>query len=175
MTPTPYGRRRRTLIIGLSAAVTLILVGTAVAAAWLFGDSLADAKPAANQLDAVTQVECDDIRREFGAWDKDVTRLDSMVKSGGSSTNRAVTRHELDRLKEAGDAFLKTASGRQDQPAKELAAAVATYNYELSMVSLQHQLGGGVFEEPQRQKAIKAAVTVEQAYRTFSTKTCGQK
>ncbi len=175
MTPTPHGRRRRTLIIGLSAAVTLILLGAAVAAAWLFGDTLADAKPAADQLDTVTQIECDTIRREFEAWDKDVTRLDSMVKSGGSSTDRAVTRHELDRLKEAGDAFAKAARGRQDQPAKDLSVAVATYNLELSTVSLEHQLSGGTFKEEQRQKAIQAAVAVEQTYRTFSQKTCGQK
>ncbi len=175
MTPTPPRprTRRKRLIIGLSAAVTVILLGAAVAAAWLFGDTLADAKPAANALSAETQAECISIRREFQAWDKDVTRLDSMVKSGTSNTDRAVTRFELDQLKKAGDAFAKATTGYPDKAAKELAVAVASYNVELGMVSLEHQLTGGTFKKEQHQKAVDAAVAVEKAYKTFSTQTCG--
>lgn len=167
----PHPKRRRVALIApLTIAITAVLAGIGVLTAWQLGWTIAD-NTAEAALSPETQIECTAIRREFQAWDRDVPRLQTMVST---SNPRDVVRYEINALRDDGQAFLKAATDYPDQPSKELAAAIAGYNVELGMVSLQHQLTGGTFEEPQRQKAIQAAITVEAAYKTFAKQTCGQ-
>lgn len=146
--------------------MTAVVAG-AGALAYVIGWGIADDKqPAAGPTVSVEQqMECTTIKREYDAWRKadGLGELDRLRKISASFA----TKEALD----DGGAFAKAVTGYPDEASKILAVAVATYNFEVSMLNLQATATHD-YEDASYQKAMAAQGEVNTAFNNFWAKTC---
>lgn len=104
-------------------------------------------------------VECVNIERAYNAW----------VWKPSSSVD--FTEAEVRRWMEDGDNFATAVEGYKDQPSLRLSAAIAEYNYELSLANFALVSRGAVPEE--RVSGVLAVLgRVNAAYDAFKRRTC---
>lgn len=174
MTPTPaatYRTRKRGRTLAAIAATSILAIG-AVILAWQFGWAAGGtATPAASNsasvLAAEKQLECITVKREHENWNRSAGKLLVMTPTAADNSLW------FKQLKTDGDAYLKAVSGYPDQPSKELAVAVAQYNFDLGLVSLDHQLNGKYATE-KLDKALESAKVVLTSYDSFNTRQCAK-
>jgi hypothetical protein len=172
-TPAP----RRTWLVIITAATTVLLLAGAALAARQLGwiGSIKDtpaATPSTSALSAETQLECGNVKHEYESWAKTSVRLDTMVVEYRAQD---VVKFELSNLKGDGQALLKAVTGYTDQPSRQLAVAVATYNADLGFLALDYQLNDGKFAPENKDKAVRSSAAVTVSYRAFRQATCGDK
>ncbi|MEW2382306.1 hypothetical protein AB0873_09470 [Micromonospora sp. NPDC047707] len=173
-TPTPAPSRNRRLLIAAGAAVAVLIIA---AAAYLLGrgtsgtEQTATASATSPTAAATTgrpaaiEVECTNIDRAHNAWEG---------PSLATTAAEFADFNELDAkmAMDDGKTYLDAVSGYTDQPSKELATAIAQYNYELSLVNVQVVIGDGVSAE-QASKTADAVTKVVQSYNAWKAATCG--
>lgn len=112
------------------------------------------------------QVECANIKHAYTVWhgrSMDIATLELLPSD--------MAGFKLESLGNEGKDFLDAVTGHKDQPSKRLATAIADYNYQVSLVRLENQLGGS-FKAETYQTAIKSSDAVDVAYRSFAAETC---
>lgn len=149
--------------------IVLVIGGTALGYALAGGDKPAGTPAAATTttpaLSPEAQVECVNVEKAYNAWNgirsiktaADVTALNDLTG---------------EMLADDGKTFLDAVSGYNDQPSKELAVAIASYNFELSLIKFQLTVGGKIVDSEQPAKVAEAAGKVRDAYAAFRKDTC---
>jgi hypothetical protein len=112
-------------------------------------------------------MECSTIKREHEAWRENWMELATL-----GEVDNAEARFRLSRLSKSGETFAKATRGYDDEPAKNLAVAVAAYNVAVGFVSLDVDAGAPVSLELHG-KALAASREVNAAYATFASAICG--
>lgn len=169
----PTSNPRRTLPLAIGAAVAVIAIAVA---AYALGRGGADpapraaaaaSAPAASALTvrpAAMQIECTNIDRAHNAW----AGLSLPSTAGDVKALNEVT---VKMAMDDGDDYLDEVKGYSDQAALDLAAAIASYNFELSVVNAQVVIGSGADEE--QAAAVEAAVAkVAEKYQAWRTSAC---
>ncbi|MBM7086693.1 hypothetical protein [Micromonospora humidisoli] len=70
-----------------------------------------------------------------------------------------------------GKSFLDDVSGYDSQPSKELAVAIAGYNFSISLINLQVTMGSDV-DRKNAAEAAQALEGIEAKYRAWKTTVC---
>lgn len=110
------------------------------------------------------EVECVNINRAHNAWDGPglLYTATQIADMNDLQTKMAM---------EAGKKYLDDVTGYDDQPSKELASAIAAYNFEIALVNAQVVIGGGV-KADQAKKTEDAVAKVISSYRAWKSATC---
>ncbi len=146
----------------MAAAGLVVLAGVAVAVtAYTLGRSSGKSTATLEQT-----IACTNIRREHDVWTQGVKQLDAL-----QNLNSSIFEVTFEDLAEDAEAFYKAVSGYPDQPSKKLAADVAGYRYELSLLRLESQLQGHVSLEGLL-KTVEAFQTVETSYLEYMRTAC---
>lgn len=162
------GRRTGRAVL-IATAITAVLAGGG-ALAYVIGWGIADDQQAAAATPSgppvALQMECTSIRRGYMAWRDDAMNLGTLddfrdVDPGAVTPN----------LVEAGNALLEAVSGYPDQPSKELAVVVATYNVEVTMLNIEVS-ATSTYKRESFKKANAARLKVNDAYNAFWAQTC---
>jgi len=151
----------------IALIVTGIVAGLAASGAGI-GYVVADtAKPApAATENPQTAIECANIERAYNAWNDTALRLRTAYQF--TYANRIELATEMDDQQ----ALHQAVSGYDDQPAKALAAAVALFGAELSVLNAQVVITDDA-EPEQAEKVARARAKVIQEYRAWRAATCG--
>ncbi|MEV7265591.1 hypothetical protein AB0N38_18740 [Micromonospora aurantiaca] len=168
--PTPA--RRRPFLLAIAAGVAVIVVAVAAFALGRGGSgptpraAAATSAPAASAStrSAADQVECTNIDRAHNAWA-------GLSLPSTAADVKALNEVTVKMAMDDGDSYLDAVRGYNDQPSKDLAAAIAGYNFELSVVNAQVVIGSGVDDE--QAAAVEAAVAkVADKYQAWRAATC---
>lgn len=112
---------------------------------------------------AATQVECVNVERAYTAWSRGAI---------GAGTNAAnLNDLTVKMAMDDGKSFLDDVTGYPDQASKALAAAVADYNYQLSIVNVGVTISGEADQDAVHD-AIASTAKIQSAYDTFKSGTC---
>lgn len=174
--PPPAGvpaSTRRPLLLAIAAGVAVIVVAVVAFALGRSGSDPASRAAAATSTPAAAapstrpaadQVECTNIDRAHNAWA-------GLSLPSTAADVKALNEVTVKMAMDDGDSYLDAVKGYNDQPSKELAAAIAGYNFELSVVNAQVVIGSGVDDE--QATAVEAAVAkVADKYQAWRTATC---
>lgn len=165
--PQPPKKARPALVaVIIGSAVVLVALGAAYGLGWLGPKPLAATASPSASANVENQIECATIRHEYESWSNPTVGLDDLPR-----WQRADAKFHLNQLSEDGEALLKAVSGHPDQASKTLAVAVAEYNFEVSLVGVEVQLGGD-YSQAAYNKALAAHDKVEAAYGDFVKATC---
>ncbi|KAB1111979.1 hypothetical protein [Micromonospora aurantiaca (nom. illeg.)] len=170
-TPTPA--RRRPFLLAVAAGVAVIVIAVV---AFALGRGGSDPTPRAavatsaaavatpSTRSAADQVECTNIDRAHNAWA-------GLGLPSTAADVKALNEVTVKMAMDDGDSYLDAVKGYNDQPSKDLAAAIAGYNFELSVVNAQVVIGSGVDDE--QAAAVEAAVAkVADKYQAWRSARC---
>lgn len=158
-------RRIKPQVYWILAAAVLIAVAVMVAAVYFLDPpSTPSAGP---RLAVQTQVECETIRHAHEVWEPGRAGLDRLPTRGEA------TAYEAGGIADQGEAFLDATKGYEDQPSRELALAIAAYNYQFGDVVLKLKVEG-ILDQAAYGKSVSAWQDVEASYGRFLHLTCGQ-
>lgn len=135
----PRGLRRGEFVAIAAAMLVLVLGGTALGYA-LAGDDQPAGTPAAATttgpaLSPEAQVECVNVEKAYNAWNG--------IGSIGTAADVAALNDLTGKMRaDDGETFLEAVTGYSDQPSKELAVAIAAYNFELGLINFQLTAAG---------------------------------
>ncbi len=171
MAPPAPKRRSRGLIIGAAAAVLVLLVGVGLIA-YTVGTRKGGTSPAAAQPSTTTaagpkanEVECVNVQRAYNAWN-------DLGLPKSSADVVALNEVTMSILTDDAKAFLAAVTGYDDKPSKQLAVAIAQYNFDLGLVNLELSVKGKI-EPGERPDTVFASMgKVHEAYRAFKAATC---
>ncbi|MET8908410.1 hypothetical protein [Micromonospora sp. NPDC004551] len=169
--PTPT--RRRNLLLAIAAGVAVIVIAAVAFALGRGGSDPAPRAAAATRPSAIAtpstrsaadQVECTNIDRAHNAWA-------GLSLPSTAADVKVLNEVTIKMAMDDGDSYLDAVKGYNDQPSKELAAAIAGYNFELSVVNAQVVIGSGV--EDDQAAAVEAAVAkVADKYQAWHAAIC---
>lgn len=103
-------------------------------------------------------MECTNVERAYNAWFWEPT------------TSLDWSQFQVQMRMEDGDDFLAAVSGYTDDPALELAVAIANYNVEMSLINADFTINGSA----DTSKADVARVDVVDTYDEFAKTTCAE-
>jgi len=171
----PPGKKKRQRAWLIWVPVAVVALGLAAAAGGyvfaggpepireLLGMETKASDPASGSTEI--QVECATIKHAYGIWRRgmtDLVILDQLPPEFAAD--------KLDDLGSQGKVLFDAVSGHPDQPSKQLAVAVADYNYNVTFLAVEAL--GGKFKDESYQAAIKSWDAVGAAYTTFVAETC---
>lgn len=171
-TPAQRQKQRRwfgikpEFVIAASVVIAVAIMSTAALLTGSSGQPAGDPSPSRG-LSAEVQAECLAIKHEYTLWKKTDPDFNLLRVSDA----RIVADMRMDSLSEAGDSFLKAATGYNDQPSRALALSISQHNYDLAVINLELTAANQITTE-NYDKARASRQAIEKNYESFLALTC---